>query len=822
MTSRTELPSSNRRTFPEVAPIPGRTAGSGWGSRPRVMLLWGMLILAACGGGEPREVEAEGGMGEEMATAADSLPVDSVPPEIARYLDAGRWWRASRALSEYLAGTSDPSPEVIFLAARAEAGWGGWERVVEYLEQRPWLDTLRGGEGWFWLARGLEETDRRDEALAAYERYLGASRGREPDREAIAELRRALILLENGEVEAGTALLDGVRRRVPNAAHRIDVLAAEALAESGDTVGVRRASEGLPPGSLAHLGNLARVKAYEEAGDRPGAIRLANEALARGGNPAQRAGLSLTIGKLWLTEGDNGRARANLLTAIRTSPESVSAREAANLVDGLEGLTIDDRLAVADVYRRHGNQDRAVAGYRGWLGAATDAPTAERNEVQLRLGRALYDSGNNAAAETELTKLYDASPAIARQAMLYVGRARNRRGDNAAAARTFEELARRFPGSAEGAEGLFLVADLNHDAGDTGAAMTGYRRVANEFPNTDRGGLSRMRLAGMRYLAGDHAGAAAIWDEYREAHPRGSYWLQATYWAGRALEASGDRDQARDLYEALRARDPLSYYSVKAASRLGVPYWPVSMPEGPAPDSAADASVEAAMRVVDLLRAAGLHGEAESEALRLAGDAPASGTAADYALAEALNRRGYSLRGIAIGQRMQRNGEEMNTRLLRVLYPFPFRELIESEARERGLDPHVVAGLARQESLFTPRISSPVGARGLMQVMPATGAALARGVGIEGWDAELLFEPEINAHLGTLYLADQMRAFDGSLPSVFSAYNAGPHRVDVWRSFPEYGDEELFTERIPYRETRDYVKILTRNIELYRGLYGDP
>jgi soluble lytic murein transglycosylase len=108
-----------------------------------------------------------------------------------------------------------------------------------------------------------------------------------------------------------------------------------------------------------------------------------------------------------------------------------------------------------------------------------------------------------------------------------------------------------------------------------------------------------------------------------------------------------------------------------------------------------------------------------------------------------------------------------------------------------------------------------------MQVMPATGEGLARGAGIEGWDAELLYQPEINTHLGTRFLAGQMRAFDGSLPSVFAAYNAGPNRLPRWRRFPEHADEELFTERIPYRETRDYVKILTRNIALYRGLYGE-
>ncbi len=122
--------------------------------------------------------------------------------------------------------------------------------------------------------------------------------------------------------------------------------------------------------------------------------------------------------------------------------------------------------------------------------------------------------------------------------------------------------------------------------------------------------------------------------------------------------------------------------------------------------------------------------------------------------------------------------------------------------------------------MFEARITSPAGARGLMQVMPATGARLADAAGMDEWDAEMLYHPEINVHLGTRYVAHHLEEYDGSLPSVFSAYNAGAHRVEWWSEFAEYEDEEIFTERIPYRETRDYVKILTRNRALYEGLYG--
>ena len=108
-----------------------------------------------------------------------------------------------------------------------------------------------------------------------------------------------------------------------------------------------------------------------------------------------------------------------------------------------------------------------------------------------------------------------------------------------------------------------------------------------------------------------------------------------------------------------------------------------------------------------------------------------------------------------------------------------------------------------------------------MQLMPATGRALADEVGIEAWDPALLYLPEVNVHLGARYVGQQAEAYGGALPAVFGAYNAGPHQVDAWRQFPEFEREPaLFAERVPFRETRDYIKVLTRNRAIYEGLYG--
>ena len=109
-----------------------------------------------------------------------------------------------------------------------------------------------------------------------------------------------------------------------------------------------------------------------------------------------------------------------------------------------------------------------------------------------------------------------------------------------------------------------------------------------------------------------------------------------------------------------------------------------------------------------------------------------------------------------------------------------------------------------------------------MQVMPATGRALARSQGIRGFTAASLETAEINLHLGTSFWLDMERRYgDGELPLVLSAYNAGPTRARRWRRLPEFADPLRFTERIPFDETRGYVKAITRNIGLYQFLYGD-
>jgi soluble lytic murein transglycosylase-like protein len=118
----------------------------------------------------------------------------------------------------------------------------------------------------------------------------------------------------------------------------------------------------------------------------------------------------------------------------------------------------------------------------------------------------------------------------------------------------------------------------------------------------------------------------------------------------------------------------------------------------------------------------------------------------------------------------------------------PFAKLIETVSLKHGIDPALVHAVIEAESNYRPRAQSHVGARGLMQVMPAT----ARDLGVS--NARHLFDPEQNVEAGVKYLKFLLDRFDGDLPTAIAAYNAGPGAVDRHAGIP------------PYPETQNYVR----------------
>jgi soluble lytic murein transglycosylase len=185
--------------------------------------------------------------------------------------------------------------------------------------------------------------------------------------------------------------------------------------------------------------------------------------------------------------------------------------------------------------------------------------------------------------------------------------------------------------------------------------------------------------------------------------------------------------------------------------------------------------------------------------------------------AHALAGTDQASRSIALGRRaLDEIGRSPEN--YRLYFPVLERETLTSSSKENGLDPALVAALIRQESNFNPQATSPVGARGLMQLMPDVGQTLAAAKGIRPWDADLLYEPATNIRLGTAHLQGLAHRYS-DVVKVLAAYNAGESRVEKWSTKTGAGDPEVFTERIPFVETRDYVRSILRNRAYYQALY---
>jgi soluble lytic murein transglycosylase len=265
------------------------------------------------------------------------------------------------------------------------------------------------------------------------------------------------------------------------------------------------------------------------------------------------------------------------------------------------------------------------------------------------------------------------------------------------------------------------------------------------------------------------------------------------------------------------AADPISYAALRSAARLGRSVGREAFTPAPAPDPRA-ADVQAVMREHAFVRETGNEAAAafilEWTRTRWS-DAPN----ALLPVAEALIEGGRPIAGALLGREIQRKTGRRDEELLRIIYPFPHRAELERAASRTGVDPFLVAGLIRQESLWNTLAVSPAGAVGLMQVLPSTARGMTARAGVNRWSADALRDPGINLRFGTLFLAEQIRRW-GSLEQALAAYNAGPTRVSQWRSHPEARDPELFVERIPFAETRHYVPTVLTNAEIYRLLYS--
>jgi soluble lytic murein transglycosylase len=278
------------------------------------------------------------------------------------------------------------------------------------------------------------------------------------------------------------------------------------------------------------------------------------------------------------------------------------------------------------------------------------------------------------------------------------------------------------------------------------------------------------------------------------------------YWLGRASEAMGDDAKAHQAYRM--AAQNRSFFGFAAADRLGQPY---QLEMADTSVSTLQQELTGMLPVVqrtEALMRISEEGLARSEWFTAAArDTPDQAAAlADYAI-----RQGW------YGMAIQTTIAAKQWDALPWRFPAAYRDSFLKWAEVNQVDPYLLMGIARRESAFNPHATSPVGARGLMQLMPGTADHVARELGISAPSTAELFEPQVNIQLGSTYIRSMLERYRGNRIAATAAYNAGPHRVDRWlATAPREFDR--FVESIPFRETRDYVQAVLAYRVIFESL----
>lgn len=665
--------------------------------------------------------------------------------------------------------------------------------------------------------------------LAAFLQIAGGPSSEDPDLRARVDSARSLA--EADERAAAARIYEEAATAHPALAAWLRLSALQQAARAGDLSTARSLADALDAEPLvpADSVRVELTRAAFAAGDEAEGLRLARRTSA----DADPELWTTWTGPALLESGDTARALEGYREALSSAGVPAGAAETL--------LELDDSWeTLRDAARSDLGAGRSDRGREFLERALERAPSSERPELVLELAEARLAAGDaDGVVELAGSWLSRSELEAGDRATLALaaGRAEIRRGRGGAAVDHLETAAA-ADRSRDAAFAAYLLADRAHDEEEIETAVERYRRAAEGYPGTEYAGLSRVRLAFLAFRAGDWETSAEHFRRYRTDVGDGG-WTQATmYWEARARRAAGDSAAAGRLLRRTVERDPLTFYAMRASERLGLdPLAPtLGSGEDGAPDGenadgppVGDPSGESErlapsdrllVERMSVLRELDWRARALREWSTLRPRRERSPEAA-LALSRRLTAAGWTWQGIALGWDLfERNGGRWTGELLRTVFPLPYRQRVESASRAAGLDPALLAALVRQESAFDAWAVSSAGAVGLAQLMPATAVEVSRSLGEGAVASDVLVRPELNLRLGARHFSDLLRRYEGSTVAALIAYNAGPHRYRRWREMPERGvDAELFVERIPFAETRRYVKAVLRNAYLYPRLY---
>jgi tRNA dimethylallyltransferase len=442
--------------------------------------------------------------------------------------------------------------------------------------------------------------------------------------------------------------------------------------------------------------------------------------------------------------------------------------------------------------------------------------------------RGLRDRKTANIALQDFAKLYPHHAKI-QKAKFNIGRNLWNLGKPIAGAKYFKEVAKEDPSSERAVKALFFLGKIYEEQKNYPRSLKLYQEALKKYPDDFYGQWAGWRLGWVNYIDGKFDKAFERFQDVAKRFPDSPFIEYNLYWSAKSAEKLGNKEKAKELFISVATLYPYTFHGIRAKER-------VSLPENNSEKMTAETPIKLG-RALDSrekfyytrakeLSAIGLTLEARKEIHQLEKSIRKNLTGVLW-LSNIYHKAGGYSESLKLLQLYKdfatKSGERaLSSRFWKYFFPLAYREAVASNSKYRKVDPFFVNGIIRQESLFDSKALSPAGARGLMQIMPATGKKLYPKTKLKKpFEADVLFQPDLNIRLGVKYVSQLNKRFGGNGTHILISYNAGPHVLKKWlKRFGHLNDLDVFIESIPYPETRRYVKHVLRNRGIYNTLYS--
>lgn len=502
-----------------------------------------------------------------------------------------------------------------------------------------------------------------------------------------------------------------------------------------------------------------------------------------------------------------------LLAAYPFHPRSADAYSALMRQLGTSALSAERIDALFAYLTTTGQYDRAASLLDGQQKRAGETEQIRWLRIRLQYVQNQYWAALQ-ACKTERPRFRDLD--YLREIDLHIARCNLRLGFTAEAIDAYDQFQQRFPRDPLAPEVLWVIAWLAEKEGHVDAARGYYQRLIRKYPRYEFAPEARFRMGLSFYSQDSMAAARRQWQGAQAIDRDDLSRERLQYWVAKSHLADGDSAAWRRALEPITAQPFDSYYTLKAflltrntrqiTQFVDSLFWEMHHNETSFLPRYLS-HFEKPLLINEIF------GEqlARRELNHLAGSLRRS----DWELLHAFGEVNEHLRNFGKAYRIYRRVYTSTFSrkdwrewrfLVKNLYPLYFPGEVNEFARLWNLTPASIWAVIKKESAFEPEIMSYANAYGLMQIIPPTATRLSRSLGEELDDVRRLYEPRMNIKLGSFYLAELLKRYNGNLYYALAAYNAGEHRVDRWSKVYRTDDDDVFMENIEYEQTRGYVR----------------